>query len=157
MFFLYKKVVKINIQFKKIENRYDKYYSYMKALSWDTGHTYSFDNESGIEWLMQKMIGAYNDNELVALGCIKINYDIEKNEKYSELSSIVDYRYRRKGIADKLLKEMLEYCKELNVQKVRVNILKSNMPSVSQIEKNEFDFVSFDDDIITFEKKLINN
>ena len=44
----------------------------------------------------------------------------------------------------------------MHVKKVKVDILKRNLASVSQIEKNNFDFVSFNDKIITFEKKLIN-
>ena len=146
----------MEIQFKRIENRYDKYRSYVKSLSWDTNNTYSIDKDAGVEWLIQKMIGVYHEEELIALGCIKKYYNIEKKKHYANLSSIVDFRFRRQGIADRLLKEMLEYCRELDVEIVKVDILKDNLPSVSQIEKNEFDFVKFDDKIITFEKKLIN-
>ena len=146
----------MEIQYRKIENSYDKYYSYLKSLTWDKDNTYCKNKDAGIEWLIQKMIGAYNEDELIALGSIKKYYDVEKRKIYADLSSIVDFRFRRRGIADHLLKEMLEYCKELNVETVKVKIYKNNLPSVSQIEKNDFDFVSFDDKIITFEKKLIN-
>ena len=147
----------MQIIYKRIENKYDKYFSYQKALSWDTKNTYSREKEiTGIDWLIQKMIGVYHEEELIALGCIKTEYDLDKKMKYAYLSSIVDFRFRRCGIANNLLKEMLIYCKELNVEKVIVNILKENSASISQIEKNDFNFVKFDDEIITFEKKLIN-
>lgn len=140
----------MNVEYKLITNKLDRYSSYLKALTWDTKNTYSIDKNIGIDWLIQIMIGAYADNNLVGLGCIRTYYDDMK--KYAYLSNIVDNNYRRKGIADRLLIEMLKYCKEQNIITVRVNILKNNLSSISQIEKNNFNFVSFDDKTITFEK-----
>ena len=147
----------MSLEFRKIEDKNDKYYSLLKALSWDLKSTYSLDRKMGVEWLLQKMIGVYDDDELIALGCIRKYYDIDEAKSYANLSSIVDRRYRRKGIANKLLKEMLEYCKELDVEMVKVEILKSNKASVRKKKKNDFDFVEFDDKIIKYEKKLIND
>lgn len=146
----------MNFEYKRIENIYDKYYSFIKSLMWDTKKTYKIDKAVGIDWITDKMVGVYNQTELIALGSIKTFYNLDEKKHYGYLSSIVDYTYRRQGIADHLLKEMLLYCKELGIDIVRVDVLKDNLASVSHIEKSEFDFVSFDDSIITFEKKLIN-
>ena len=147
----------MELRYSKIENIYDRYNSYLKALSWDINNTYSQDKEAGVEWLLQKMIGAYRETELVGLGSIRTYYDLEKKQMTADLASIVDYRFRRKGIADRLLREMLIYCKDLNVEIVKVNILKDNKPSLLQIEKNNFEYVEINDDIVTYQKKLINN
>lgn len=145
----------MNVEYKLIENKFDKYKTYMLAIDWDIDDTYMPVKERiSIEWLLQKMIGVYVDNEVVGLGCIKPYY--KDGILNAELSSIIKKEYRRMGFADKLLLHMLEYSKsKLDIKKVTVNILKTNIASISQIEKNEFDFVSFDDKIITFEKKLI--
>ena len=146
----------MNVEYKLIDDKYDKYDSYMTAINWDTKNTYMPSKEKiCIEWLIQKMIGVYMNNEIIGLGCIKPYY--KDGCLNAELSSIIKGEYRRRGLADKLLQCMLDYCKNnLNVEKVTVNILKTNLASISQIEKNSFDFVSFDDKIISFEKKLIN-
>lgn len=145
----------MNVEYKLIENKFDKYKTYMLAIDWDIDDTYMPVKERiSIEWLLQKMIGVYVDNEVVGLGCIKPYY--KDGILNAELSCIIKKEYRRMGFADKLLLHMLEYSKsKLDIKKVTVNILKTNIASISQIEKNEFDFVSFDDKIITFEKKLI--
>lgn len=144
------------LEYKRILNIYDKYDSYMKSLSWDKDNMYSMDKENGVEWLLQKMIGVYDEDQLIALGCVRTYYKIEKKKYYAELSSIVHNLYRRRGIADHLLKEMLEYCKELNIDIVKVYILEKNIASISQIEKNGFELVLKDNKIRTYQKKLIN-
>ena len=146
----------MDLQYKKIENKQEKYNSYMKALSWDTKHTYSFDNNAGVDWLLEKMIGVYDEDILIALGCIKTYYNLEKECKYADLSLIVNSKYRKKGIAESLIKEMLIYCKELNVDTVRALILKNNKISIEKAENNNFELMSSDNKILTYEKKLIN-
>jgi len=138
----------------RLDNKIDRYNSFIHALSWDTKHTYSIDDNIGIEWLLQKMIGVYDDNSLIGLGSIR-NYNLI-NERYATLAIIVKKNYRKQGIGDRLLKELLEYCKELDIELVRVNILKNNKNSLSNVEKNRFNYISIDNNIITYEKKLIN-
>lgn len=40
------------------------------------------------------------------------------------------------------------------IEKVKVEILKSNIASITMIENNDFDFVCFDAKKITYEKKI---
>lgn len=145
----------MNLQYKKISDIYEKCDSYVKALSWDTKHTYSLDDNVGSDWLLEKMIGVYNQGELIALGGIKTHYDIENKDNYGDLSLIVKFKYRKKGIAEHLLKELLIYCKELNVDTVRASILRKNKISIEKAEKNNFRLVSNDNKILIYEKKLI--
>ena len=130
----------MKVEYKKIEDKFDRYNIYNEALTWDTKKTFQTDaDEINILWLLNIFIGVYNNDELCA-----------------EISYIVKPEYRKKGIGNNLIKYMLEYCKnDLNVKMVYVDILKTNKESVSQIEKNDFDFESFDDKIITFKRKLI--
>ena len=142
----------MDIKYKIIEKTLEKYDTYIKALYWDKDNTYCIDkNRIDGHWLVEVMIGVYDDKELVGLGSILPNY----NEKVAYLSSIIKPDYRKKGLASNLLKEMLVYCKdELKIYNVRVNILKRNLTCIDHIEKQDFDFVSFDDKVITYEKKL---
>ena len=143
----------MELEFKKIENKMERYNLYSETIMWDTKRTFSEDDQLGIEWLISTTIGVYLDNEPVALGGIKLFY--ENKEKVAYLSAIVNPKYRRKGIADRLLEYMLSYCKsELNINKVKVKILIQNKASINQIEKNDFEFESFNDKILTFSKDL---
>lgn len=146
----------MNLSFEVIENSVEKYKIYMTSLKWDTDKTYSiYDNEYPMSWIFEKVVSVHLDDELVGIGGIKPCF--ENNEMYVELSSIVNPEYRRMGIADRLLNFMLEYTKnELNIPIAKVNILKSNIPSIKQIENNNFTFIYSTDNIITYEKKLIN-
>lgn len=145
----------MKVEYKKIDDKFDRYNIYNEALTWDTKKTFQTDaDEINILWLLNIFIGVYNNDELVALGSIRKYYN--NDNVCAEISYIVKPEYRKKGIGNNLIKYMLEYCKnDLNVKMVYVDILKTNKESVSQIEKNDFDFESFDDKIITFKRKLI--
>lgn len=146
----------MNLEFKVISDKSDRYSICSYVLTWDTKKTYNFDNCIRAEYLFQNFIGVYNNNELIALGGIKPYYN--DGIMCARLSSIVKPNFRRKGVADQLLRYMLFYSKnELNIEKVFVNIMKKNKPSILQIEKNDFNLISFKDNIYTYEKKLINN
>ena len=108
----------MGIEFKKIENAYDKYYSYLRAMEWDTTKPYNFADNVGVEWLILKMIGVYNQENLVALGCIRDYYDLDKKKKCANITTFVDYRYIEESIKTKLLSELLSYCKELEVEEI---------------------------------------
>ena len=122
------------MEYKRLYNVYERYDSYTKVLSWDTKHTYSQDDYIGIEWLLQRMIGVYDDKDLIALGSIR-EYNLI-NDRYAILSCIVKKNYRRQGIADKLLKELLEYCKELNIEKGVIYVLKNTLNEVNINKQN---------------------
>lgn len=143
----------MDVKIKLIEEKMDRYSNYIRAIRWDKKH----DQENiGVEWLLKKMIGAYIKDELVAIGCIGKYY--EDNKLKGDISIIMNPNHRKKGVEDKLLSYILKYSKEeLKIEKVKATVLKSDMQSVSQYERNDFDFVSFDDRNITFEKKLKKN
>ena len=144
----------MSINYKIIYNSFDKYEIYSTVLKWDKKNTYCINKkEIDNTWMVEKMIAVYNNDELIGLGGILPNYSLN----YASLSSIIKPKYRKKGIATRLLKEMLNYTKnELGINIVRVNVLKKNLTCINHIEKNNFEFVSFNDKVITFEKKLIN-
>ena len=145
----------MNIKYKIIEDKFDRYNIYSEALTWDTKNTYNTNKEKNdLSWLLNTFIGVYNEEELVALGSIRKYF---KNDTIcANISYIVKPEYRKKGIGNNLIKYLLEYSKnDLDVKMVYVDILKNNKESVSQIEKNDFDFKSFNDKIISFQKKLI--
>ena len=102
----------MELEIKEITDKSLKYDLYMLSLTWDNEDTYHEDKDSGIgaNWLIQRTIAVYKDEELIGLGGIK-NSD-ETKEICADFSAIVKPEYRRRGVADKLLKFMLEYCKE---------------------------------------------
>lgn len=147
----------MNIIYKKIENKTDKYNSYIKALTWDTKRTYSLDDNIGADWLLQRMIGAYDNDKLIALGCISRFYNDEFKILVADLSLIVHKDYRNKGIADNLLRNMIAYCKELNIKQVNANILEKNKISINKAKKYDFNLVDKVDKVLIYEKKLNND
>lgn len=146
----------MELKFKRIEDKHEKYDAHSRALTWDNKHTYSQEKSSGADWMFDKMVGVYDADELVALGCITPYFDDEYKRSLAYLSSIVRKDHRRMGISDILLRNMLEYCKDLNIKKVTVEILKSNKISINSIEKNNFNLKENNDKVLVYEKKLNN-
>ena len=140
----------MNLKIKVIKEKMDRYNNYIRAIRWDK----NIDQKNiGVDWLIKKMVGAYIDEELVGIGCIGKYYEGSKIN--GDLTVLVNPNHRKKGVEDRLLSYMLNYSKEeLKIEKVKATMLKTDLPSVSQYERNDFDFVSFDDKSITFEKKL---
>ena len=97
-------------------------------------------------WDADKIVGLFKIrhylNEFLANGPGHIGYSI-----------LTDFR--KKGYATILINKLIEIIKNVyDVEKVRVEILKDNIASITLIENNNFDFLNFDDEKITYEKKL---
>ena len=145
----------MELNFKRVEDKYDRYKYGMISIIWDKKHTYSLDGQIGLNWMFQEMILAYSDDNLVGIG--EINTFYEDKIKKARLGVITNPNYRKKGIANSLINEMLVCCRdELDVEIVVANILSTNKKSLSKAQKNEFELIGSNGKILTYEKKLIN-
>ena len=139
---------------EKIKGTINKYDIYKESLEWEK-------DSKNIEidcaqWIISDMFAAYIDDNFVSLGLINNHYGI--NDANSVLLSIRNNPKNTDNlIIDKLLKSMLEYSKEeLNAKTAYIELLKSDANSIVKIENNDYDFVNFDDETITFKKILTN-
>ena len=127
----------MDLNFKRVEDSYDRYKYGMISIIWDKKHTYSLDGQLGVDWMFQEMILAYLNDDLVGIGDINTFY--ENRVKKARLGVITNPKYRKKGIASELIREMLICCRdELNVEVAVANILSTNKKSLAKAEKNEF-------------------
>ncbi len=68
--------------------------------------------------------------------------------------------YRRRGIGEKLMESFLGKCREMQVEKVFLEVRSLNVPAISLYEKYGFERISVrkgyygDDDAVIFTKKL---
>ena len=135
---------------EQIKGNLKKYDVYNKTLSWNKEN-----KEDDIKWIIGDMLAAYNDDELEAMGIICNYYFLEDNSVI--LSIETNPNCEDKLVVAELLKSMLEFSKEkLNAKYAYIKLLKTKEDSIEQVENSDFDFVKFDEDTITFEKKLIN-
>ena len=144
------------MEFKRIEEKMEKYDAYVKALSWDNKNTYSQDKDVGLDWMFDKMVGVYEEDELIALGCITRYFDNECKRSYANISSIVRKDYRNKGISKILLNHLVAYCKDLEVKTITIEILKTNKISIKSIQNSDFEYKEETDKVLVYQKKLIN-
>ena len=145
-----------NIIFKELrKDNKDTYKIYKLACRWDKNNmwkTSEFDDLE-LDMCFIRIIGLYIDDTIIGLGTICYLPIIYKD--YVTISCVIRPEYRKKGYATILINKLIEIIKNVyNVEKVRVEILKDNIASITLIENNNFDFLNFDDEKITYEKKL---
>ena len=115
----------MNLCFKRIEDKYERYNFGLISIKWDKKHTYSQDGNIGVDWLFQEMIVAYSGDDLVGIG--EINPYYEDQVKKARLAVVTNPKYRKKGVASNLIREMLICCRdELQVQTAVADILDTN-------------------------------
>ena len=147
------------------------YATYLKAYQWDR---YKLCFPCGLEPIESitedENYGLYLNHNLIGYGTIMV-IEEEKlryipNEKWlknsihlecgvhkAELSLIIHPKYQHNGYGKKLLNYMIEEANK-NYDSVIAVIYKNNKKSLSLVEKSDFDFLSFSEDQIIFEKKL---
>lgn len=148
----------MNINFKRIDKN-DKYYFdyYNLATIWDKKHV-CFNKERddydlfGIFELTYLM---YLDDYIIGYANIFLAPSIGEKKSKAYLSYVIRPEYRKKGYGKIFVDELVNISKnELKIDEICVEILKKNIPSISLIEKMNFDFDHFDDRKIVFKKKL---
>lgn len=144
------------IVFKELrKDSKDTYKIYKVACDWDKNNTWKtteFDDLE-IDMCFTRIIGLYNNDTVIGLGTICYLPIVQKN--YVTISCIIRPEYRKKGYATMLINKLIEIIKNVyDVEKVRVEIFKNNIASITLIENSNFEFLNFDDEIITYEKKL---
>ncbi len=145
-----------NIIFKEFrKDNKDTYKIYKLACGWDKNNmwkTSEFDDLE-LDMCFTRILGLYINDTIIGLGTIC--YLPITCKDYVTISYVIRPEYRKKGYATILINKLIEIIKNIyNVEKVRVEILKDNIASITLIENNNFDFLNFDDEKITYEKKL---
>lgn len=134
---------------------------FYKAISWDKKHTFftskmpDYDSMFPIMDILETIVICYKDDKPIGYGEIFTEFNVDGIQLL--LSYIIDPEYRKKGYGTKLVKQLLILCEEKykNINaKVKVKILKKNLPSISLIENLDFDFDYFNDKEIVFKKSL---
>ena len=138
---------------EKVKGTLKKYDVYKESLEWEKGIT-EIEIEC-TEWIISNMFAAYENDNLVSLGLINNHYT--QDEINSVLLSIRNNPKNTNSlIIDKLLKSMLEYSKEeFNAKTAYIELSRLDENIVEKV-KSDIDFVSFDDDTMTFKKILTN-
>ena len=106
-----------------------------------------------LDMCFTRILGLYINDTIIGLGTIC--YLPITCKDYVTISCVIRPEFRKKGYATILINKLIEIIKNVyDVEKVRVEILKDNIASITLIENNNFDFLNFDDEKITYEKKL---
>ena len=114
-----------------------------------------YDSMFPIMDILETIVICYKDDKPIGYGEIFTEVNVDGIQLL--LSYIIDPEYRKKGYGTKLVKQLLILCEEKykNINaKVKVKILKKNLPSISLIENLDFDFDYFNDKEIVFKKSL---
>lgn len=145
-----------NIIFKELrKDNKDTYKIYKLACKWDKNNMWKTEEFDDLELDMcfTRILGLYINDTIIGLGTIC--YLPITCKDYVTISCVIRPEFRKKGYATILINKLIEIIKNVyDVEKVRVEILKDNIASITLIENNNFDFLNFDDEKITYEKKL---
>lgn len=151
-----------DIRFSIVKASSEEFQSiFYKAISWDKKHTFftskmpDYYSMFPIMDILETIIICYKDDKPIGYGEIFTEVNVDGIQLL--LSYIIDPEYRKKGYGTKLVKQLLILCEEKyeNINaKVKVKILKKNLPSISLIENLDFDFDYFNDKEIVFKKSL---
>jgi len=158
--------------FKKINNHILlTYISYLKAYQWDK---YKLCFSSGLEPIQDIIqddnYGLYLNHRLIGYGTImpmeeelfkgipnakwlKNSIHLEHGVHKAELACIIHPKYQHRGYGKKFLSHMIKAASK-DYDSAITWMYKANDKSIALVEKLGFDFLSFNDDIIIFEKKL---
>jgi len=158
--------------FKKFDNHILlTYISYLKAYRWDR---YKLCFGGQLEPIKDVIIddnyGLYLHHHLIGYGTImpieedlfwddpeaqwlKNSIHLERGDHKAELSFVIHPSYQHKGYGKKLLNYMLNEASK-NYDTAIAWMYKKNTRSLSLVENSDFDFLSFSEDKIIFEKKL---
>ena len=158
--------------FKKLNNHIIlTYLSYLRAYQWDK-YKLCFSNtiEPVQNIIQDDSYGLFLNHHLIGYGTImpieeelfshipnatwfKNSIHLEPGIHKAELAFIIHPKYQHCGYGKKFLNYMEEEARK-EYDSAVAWLYKKNRRSLSLIEKSEFDFKSFNDDIIIFEKKL---
>lgn len=119
---------------------------------WDTKHTYyvSKNKDYKLDYFFSRIVLLYYKDILVSCGTIHI-----PPKGYKKYSFITNPKYRKMGLGTKILELLINISKyDYRLDSVRIEVLKSNLECIDFVEKRNFNFVMFDDDIITYELNL---
>lgn len=158
--------------FKKLNNHILlTYISYLKAYQWDKYKLcFPYGLEPMRDIIQDNNYGLYLNHRLIGYGTImpieeelfknvpnakwfKNSIHLERGVHKAELSFVIHPKYQHSGYGKKFLNYMVEEASK-DYDSAIAWIYKTNRKSLSLVEKSDFDFLSFNEDIIIFEKKL---
>lgn len=165
------------LKFRKLKlGDTDFYQLYDRAYSWDK-NKYCFQKKELPEFmgLFSEYYALYEDEKFIGYGILNLKIclsssiyirledsnieKIESNNKSDQskinIAYIINPLYRNQGYGTILFNELVQQAEsKTNYDIIEVNILKKNLPSISLIEKTDFDFKCFDDEKIIFQKVI---
>ena len=171
------------IRFRTLTKNDNDYYElYSKAYSWDKNNTCFFKKETPeLLDLFSQHFALYEDNEFIGYGIHNYHKDITPNIKMLlsflthpenmtientsiiephkiSLAYIINPKYRNLGYGKILVEYLINKAQEkTDYDLIEVVILKTNLSSISLIEKLDFEFKSFDEEEIVFQKQIKKN
>ena len=102
------------------------------------------------------LVAKNNDGKII--GYIGISYVLDSADI---ISIVVHKEYTQKGIATLLLQEIFEFAKENNIQKIMLEVRRSNIPAQKLYEKHGFKQIAIrnnyydnTEDALIYEKEL---
>lgn len=147
------------------------YIAYLRAYQWDH---YKFCFPYGLEpihdIIQDDNYGLYLNHHLIGYGTImsieeelmsyvpnakwfKNSIHLERDVHKAELSIIIHPKFQHSGYGKKLLNYMIEEASK-KYDSAIAWMYKTNKKSISLVENSDFDFLSFSENMIIFEKKL---
>ena len=121
----------------------------MKIISWNVNSVRARITNI-LDYIKQsKLMILNNDNQRFVIeynntkaGLIDL-YDYQFQKSFAKVGIIVLKKFRRKGVGDKSLKLLLEFCKNyLNINYLESEIEKSNQSSINLFVNNNFKNIS---------------
>nr|WP_174506212.1 N-acetyltransferase [Acinetobacter sp. Marseille-Q1620] len=106
------------------------------------GASYSAELEKNLDFFIQiisnsAVFGAFQNEQIVGLAVFKQGEGEKDRHKAYLYSFYVDSNYQRKGIADQLLRVVVEYGKQ-HVEQILLTVVDDNFPAIHLYEKHGF-------------------
>ena len=101
------------------------------------------NNELVIAIINNAIIGSMVMNQNVAEGYSKVQWKIQaKNNEIIIIHALaISAKHQKKGMAKKMVKYCMEYCKENNIKAIRLDVLNQNVPAHHLYTKMGFAYI----------------
>lgn len=87
----------------------------------------------------KEVFGIYNQEELIGFLDLLFHYPDDSTCMIGYL--VIDQRYRKQGLGQKIYNEVVTYLSKRDISKVRLGVIKDNIPAVKMWEKQGFEII----------------
>ncbi len=124
-----------------IINNTDYFTDYVKSRPTlkEVKEEFLLDVPPGIDLKNKEVFGIYRLDEFIGFLDLLFHYPDDSTCMIGYL--VIDQKYRSQGLGQKIYNQTLTYISETNISKVRLGVIKDNVPAVRMWEKQRFKII----------------